>query len=160
MAFTGSPVDSVHRAAQRSSTKIDAHDWGRMMVAYYKYTHAAGAGQGEINLLLLPAGKLRIFSDLCRSITDDMGASATMDIGYRAYNDPEATTPAVVEDDNYFLDDAAVGAGARDEAWLLPAAGIGLFNTKSGLEIFASIDAGNIEDGDVIQGYVVYCRGG
>ena len=160
MAFAGSPTDSVQRAAQRSATKISAHDWGRLQYAFFDYTHSAGAGTGEINLLLIPAGRVRILTDLCRIITSDMEANAVMDVGYRAYNDPEAATPAVVEDDNYFQSASAVGAGARDEALLLPASGHPVFNTRFGLEIFASIDTGNIADGDTLSGFIAYVRGG
>ena len=160
MAFTGSPVDSVQRAAQKTGDKIQAHDFSRLQYAFFNYLHAAGAGTGEINLVTLPAGKIRILTDLCRIITDDMGASAEMQVGYRAYTDPEATTQAVVEDDNYFQEASAVGAGARDEAFLIPAIGNPIFNTRFGLEVFAQITDGNIEDGDKIQGYIVYARGG
>ena len=160
MAFTGSPVDSVQRGYQRGATKIDAHDWGRLQYAFFDYTHAAGAGVGEINLVKLPAGKIRVLTDLCRIVTSDMEAGAQMQVGYRAYADPEAATQAVVEDDNYFQEASAVGVGARDETLLIPAIGHPVFNTRFGLEIFVQITDGDIADADTITGYIVYVRGG
>ena len=159
MAFTGSPTDSVQRGYQRGATKVDPQDFGRVMVAFFEYTHSAGAGTGEVNLIKLPPGKLRIFTDLSRLICSAMAATADLSIGHRAYTDPEASTPAVVEDfDEWHLD--ADAASIVDLAWGLPAGGHPIYNTKNGLEIFASITTANIEDTDTISGYVVYCRGG
>lgn len=158
MAFTGSPTDSVQRAAQRSATKIDQHDWSRMQIAYFSYTHAAGAGIGEINLLKLPAGKIRVFTDLSRIMASAMVATADLFLGHRAYKDPD-TGLTVAEDQNAFAN--ALDAGAIiDEAWSLPAEGAPVFTTKDGFEIYADIAVANIEDTDTIKGWIVYARGG
>ena len=158
MAFTGSPVDSVQRAAQRGATKIDQHDWSRLQVVFFNYVHSAGAGTGAINLVKLPAGKIRGFPSLCRITASAMVATADLHIWHRAYTDPDAATPAVVEDDNEFADNLDAGS-AIDAAFLIPV-GAPVYNTKDGFEIYAMINTANIEDTDTIDGYFVYARGG
>lgn len=155
MAFTGSPVDSVQRAAQLSAKKNEKYDNGPMHYARFEYTHAAGAGTGEIDLVMLPAGNIKVWPSLCRIDATQMVLNATMDIGHRAYTQPDGTV--VAEDDAEFLNDAAVGAGVVGSAFLLPTAPT-VYSTNSGLEVFASIDTANIEDGDTITGWVAYTK--
>ena len=157
-AFTGTPVKSVEYTNQTASaTKVSPDVIGKLHVARFSYTHAAGAGTGEINLVELPAGKITIYSDLSRIVTSQFAASADLHLGYRAYTGSDGV--AVVEDDNAFLDNSDVAAAAVDSAWVLPAGGYTSFDTRNGLLIYAMVDTGNIEDTDTIAGWVAYTRG-
>lgn len=159
-AFTGTPTSSAQYAAQvatsstakRSAAEVTA----TLRVGYFSYTHlaAAGAGTGEVNLIRLPPGRVRIFSDLSRHVTSQFAVNADLHLGFRAYTEPDGD--AVAEDDNAFLDNADVGGGALDAAWVLPAAGSQAFITPLGLIIYAMIDTGNIETDDTIEGWVVW----
>ncbi len=162
MAFTGSPTSSVQRALQKGGGggKVEQHDFSRMMVAEFYYKHAAGQGVGEINLIKLPSGKIRIYPNLCEIITSPtFTATVDLHIGYRAYTDPEASTPAVIADDNYFADNLDP-ATVLKQSWPLPLIHP-VFNTRDGFEIFIMLDTSTgLEDDDVIEGCVVYSRGG
>jgi hypothetical protein len=160
MAFTGSPLGTTNYQmyAGTGTTKAHAADeaGGLTIARWAQYTHAAGAGTGEINLIVLPPGRILIFPDLSRIVTTQFAASADLHLGFRAYTENDGD--AVSEDDNAFLNDADAGGGALDSAWVLPAIGYQVFDTRGGLIIYAMVDAGNIEDNDTIDGWVAYTR--
>ena len=162
MAFTGSPTSSVQHALQvgGGGGKIDQHDFSRLMVAEFYYKHAAGQGVGEINLIKLPSGKIRIYPNLCEIITSPtFAATVTLGLGYRAYTDPEASTPAVVADPNHFADTLDTSTVLK-QSWPLPLVHP-VFNTRDGFVIFAEIlTSTGLDDDDIIEGCVVYSRGG
>lgn len=156
-AFAGSPLNSSLYARQVGTLKADAIEVeGALQSADFLYTHAAGAGTGEINLLQLPAGHIRVYPDLSRLVTSQTGTSSTIDIGHRAYVDWLGVTQ--VDDDNSLHDNGASGAGALDTALALPAAGFIDYNTRDGVVIYASIDSGDLEDADTIYLHLVYKR--
>lgn len=154
-AFTGTPVDSTERTAQKSSKKNEAYNEAKMNYARFSYTHAAGAGTGEINLVKLPAGEIMIYPSLSRINSSQFATNADLHLGHRAYVQKDGT--AVVEDDNEFLDNADAGGGAIGSAFLLPASPT-VYDTKEGLEVYAMVDTANIEDGDTIDGWVAYTQ--
>jgi len=160
-AFTGTPISSVQHGRQVNLPMLfaDVSDVDtRLRVSYFSYTHTAteGAGTGEVNLVRIQAGRIKVLSDLCRLVSSDMAANADLHLGFRAYTDESAGT-AVAEDDNAFADNLDAGGGALDQTWPLPAVGgITLLDSQEGITIFALIDTGNIEDTDTIEGYVVY----
>ena len=156
-AFTGTPASSVQYALQIAG-KTPSSDISHG-VAKFSYTHALGAGTGEVNLIWLPPGRITIFNTASLIRASQMVSTADLHVGFRAYTDPVAG--AVVVDDNAFLDNADVGGGAIDSAFLLPAAPAAwqVFNTEGGLIIYAMIDTANMEDGDTINGFVRFSGG-
>jgi hypothetical protein len=154
-AFTGTPTSASAYAAQISAEKAPALEvMGAMKVAFFDYTHSAGAGTGEVNLVSLPAGRIVIYSDLSRVVTSAYAATADLHLGFRAYTHQDGS--AVAEDDNAFLDNADAGGGALDQAWVLPAGGVTELNSQGGITIYALIDTGNIENTDTLSGWVCY----
>lgn len=157
-AFTGTPVKSDQYTLQTQSwSKVSVDVINKLELARFSYTHAAGAGTGEINLIELPAGRITVYPDLSRLVSSAFAANADLHLGYRAYTG--ADNVAVVEDDNAFGDNLDAGGGALDQAWTLPAVGYFRFNSRNGVLIYAMVDTGNIEDGDTIDGWVAYVRG-
>lgn len=120
------------------------------------YVHAEGADTGTIDIVQLPPGKIRVYSDLSRIVTSQFATGADLHLGYRAHTQEDGT--AVVEDDNAFLDDEDAGGAALDKAFVLPAGGVLDLDSQKGVVLFITIDTGNIEDADTIDGYVVYSR--
>lgn len=157
MAFTGSPTSSTEYAKQTGkATKNDVSVvGGKLRVASFSYTHSAGAGVGEVNLVKLPAGRKRVFADLSRIVTSQFAATADLHIGHRAYTDADSGNTAS-EDNNAFADNLDAGGGALDQALPLPAVGYKDLNSREEVTIFAEIDTANIEDTDTIDGYIVY----
>ena len=136
---------------------------GGLNIAWFTYTHAGGAGTHTIDLVTLPAGKIRVMSSLSYISMSQMVTSADAHLGHRAYTQPDGT--AVAEDDNEWVDNSDVGGAARAGAWSnqIGTAVNGAVNladteyeTQEGLKIFVTIDTANIEDTDTIDGYVVY----
>ena len=155
-AFTGTPVDGPVRAKEKDyATKVDSHLKGSVKyIDFDVYTHSAGAGTGEINLGKLPAGTIRIIPDLCRIITSQFGANADLHIGHRAYTQEDGTV--IAEDDNEWLDNADAGGGALDTVLTDGGTTANQYNSKEGIEVFAMVDTGNIEDTDTIRLIIAY----
>ena len=108
MAFTGSPVKSNEYTNQTAShTKVSVDVINKLELARFSYTHAAGAGTGEVNLIELPAGRITVYPDLSRLVTTAFAANSDIHIGYRAYVGSDGVT--VVEDDNAFVDNGDAG---------------------------------------------------
>lgn len=169
-AFTGTPTKSTEYTAQTVGRGGPVQP-GPLRKWIFKYTHAAGAGTGEVNLLMLPPGRLWTYSADSWIEATQMAASADLHLGFRAYVEPDGD--AVAEDDNFFLDNADTGGGAVSSAFVLPAvtaaAGpkIGEFNVNRstaatyvgmGLVLYAMVDTGNIEDADVVNGYLAWAQ--
>ncbi len=87
-------------------------------------------------------------------MTTQFGASAVLDIGYRAHTKADGT--AVNASAAALHNDAAVGAGAVDLALALPAAGYLELDSREGINIFATVASGDIEDTDTIEGFIAY----
>jgi hypothetical protein len=157
-AFTGSPASSSQYAQYASHEMVASKDWGAKLRCWaFSYTHASGAGTGEVNLVRMEPGKRRILCDLCRILSSQFAANADLHLGYRAYTKHDGTE--VVADDNAFLDNADAGGGVLDSAWLLPAAKYFDIDSKTNFVIYAMVDTGNIEDNDTISGWVVAMEG-
>lgn len=158
-AFSGTPAATARYTSQIAPyTKANALDIAGVMQMAFSgtYTHALGAGTGEVNLLVLPAGKIRVYPDLSRLVTTQFATSAVLDIGHRAYVGSDGVT--VVEDAADLHNDADVNGAAFDGALTLPAAGYRDFDSQDGVVIFATIASGNIEDDDTIELHVAYTR--
>lgn len=157
-AFTGTPVKAPTYTLQTNGNKASTFlvEGARKFATSGLYTHAAaaGAGTGAIDLIKLPHGKIRLFTDDSRVVTSAFAAGADLHIGYRAYTAADGS--AVVEDDNAFGDNLDAGGGALDAALDLPAVGYHDFDSKDGVVLFAMIDTGNIETGDTIELFVEY----
>lgn len=162
-AFTGSPTGSTQYNQQVGVLQGGVSFGEKLKMRRFSYTHAAGAGTGEVNLVELPVGKLTILPDLSRIVASTFVTGADLHLGHRAYTEPDGD--AVVQDDNAFADnlDAGPAGGGIDVAWPLPAIGFFEANVgqaaagvRPGFTIYAMIDTANIEDGDTINGYVVW----
>lgn len=161
-AFTGTPTGSTEYNQQVGAVGGPMLASGTLKLMPFSYTHAAGAGTGEVNLCILPAGFIRTFSVLSACATSALAANADLHLGFRAYTEPDGDV--VAEDDNFFGDnlDAATGGSL---GFTLPATpGVAVFRVRhsngtykgKGLVIYGMIDTGNIEDTDTIAGYVAY----
>lgn len=122
------------------------------------YTHSTGADTDvEVELIRLPAGRVRIYSQLSRIDASQMVATADFSLGTRAYTAEDGTD--VAEDPVRFANQLDVGGAALDQVWPLPAAiGITELNSQSGITVFCLIETANIEDTDTIRVYCAYSR--
>jgi hypothetical protein len=156
LAFTGSPTSSLQYAAQNSPLRpFGGETQGEVRLARFSYTHAAGSGTGEINLVKLPPGRLCINSVLSHIFTTAMGVNADVHLGYRAHRKEDGTP--VEQDDNAFLNDLDT-AGGIDTSFGLPVNGVLELDSQQGVTIYSMIDNGNIDNGDTITGWIMYSR--
>jgi hypothetical protein len=154
--FVGSPSSSVQYAALTSPSRPSGGETqGEVRVARFSYTHTAGNGTGEINLVKLPPGRLCIFTTLCRLVTSAMGTNADVHLGYRAHKKEDGT--AVAQDDNAFIDNLDT-AGGINTHFEVPVDSYVELESQQGITIYAMIDTGNIMTGNTIKGWVLYSR--
>ena len=138
---------------------LNAEDFeGTMHTAYRSYVHAAGDDTGLIDLLKLPAGRIKVYSMTSRLQTSQFAVGSLLTIGTREYVDESGAT--VVDDPDRFALDLAAGAGALDQFLPLPStnAGVSELDSQDGITVYASVDTANIEDGDTIDLAMVYSK--
>lgn len=141
--------------------KIPSSDWGsKLRASYAKLTFTAAgfttAALGDIALIRMPAGTVRILVDLCRIICPAGTTSSDLDIGVSAYKTNGATVALV---GNALADSLDVGGGALDQVLPLPAGGFYEVTSDEGFDIVCSFDTANSPaSGDMVVA-VVYQQG-
>lgn len=157
MAVTNQKSDQVTNFDAVPPVKAGAHDiHGRLRVAYFKHTQSgAGDATSDIEAVRLPAGKVRILGALSNIEVSWATASATMDVGWAAYEDLNGT--AVAADPNG-LDDGINVDTANTETAIgsLVEAKTKLFESKGGVSIMLTSQDVALADGDTAEGYIVY----
>jgi hypothetical protein len=127
-------------------TFVPSSDWGsklRSSHASLTFT-AAGfttAALGDISLIRMPSGPVRILVDLCRIICPVGTATSDLDIGVSAYTNAAGATVAL--NGNQLADSLDVGGGALDQTLPLPAGGFVEINSQTGFDIVCSFDTAN-----------------
>lgn len=162
MAFTGSPTGSTQYNQQTGVTAGGAYGGeaaGKLKSSIFEYTHAsaAGAGTGEINLIVLPAGNILVYPALSSwGVSVAWAASSTAQFGTRAYVNTSGTTVAA----STGALSAAVAVGAATvatTAMTVPANGQVLkLNSQNGVTVFCTVASGNITVGGTLFGYLVW----
>lgn len=138
----------------------ETNDWhGRLRQE--RFTFVQGAAAGDIGstqrLVILPAGRCRVFMHLSYLHASAFGASRTLDIGWQAYTDLDGD--AVAADPNGLraaIDVAAAGSKAMTGT-------IGLDETKQFLsrdevKIWATVAGGTIPIGATLSGAIIYVK--
>lgn len=143
-------------------------DWkGVKRIMRYTFTQggAAGDANSTAELVRLPAGNIRVLAAECNMHRSAFGSARTLDIGFRAYQTVAPSPVQVAEDEDAFLDGLAVSAAgvALWSAGTLGAAFTGLdqsadFNSRDGIDVFATVKGGTIPSGATITGYITYIQ--
>lgn len=140
-------------------TFVPSSDWGsKMRQSYAKLTFTAAgfttAALGDIALIRMPAGHVRIFTDLCRVSCPVGTATSDLDIGTGEYKDHGVT---VVLNGNRFADSLDVGGAAIDQTLPLPALnGNVSFYSDDGFDIVCSFDTANSPAAGDLEISIVY----
>lgn len=143
-------------------TYVPSSTWGsKLRASHAKLTFTAAgsttAALGDIALIRMPPGAVRILSDLCRVICPAGTATSDLDIGYSAYTGADGV--AVALDGDALSASVDVGGGAIDAAFTLPTNGILEINSLDGFDIVCSFDtADSPASGDMLV-TVVYMVG-
>jgi len=153
MTFTGDPLSSTQYAAEIAGMKEVADD-SPIRYAYGTWT-CAEAGVGEVNMFKLPAGRIRIYPELCWLVIGDT-AQATCDlhIGHRAYVNEDGTT--VSEDDNEWANNLDTGGGALDQNLDDVVTAPTLMNSQDGIIVYVMFDTANVDLASVLHLWFAY----
>ena len=146
-AFTGTPASGAAYTDQATAPRVKTTG-GKVVQIYDSelYTHALGAGTGEVNLFSLSGGVYIFFPHLSFVVTTQYAANADLHLGYRAHTAVDGTTTVV--DDNAFADNEDAGGGALSKVLTLPPVAL---SVRDEVVIYAMIDTGNIEDTDTLR---------
>jgi hypothetical protein len=137
-------------------------DWGaklRASVAKLTFT-AAGfttAAAGDITLIRMPAGRVRILTDLSWVVCPAGTATSDLDIGIGAYVGMDNV--AVVAAPIALADSLDVGGAAIDAALTLPLFGELVVESKAGFDIVCSFDTANSPATGDMYVRIVYMQG-
>jgi hypothetical protein len=136
--------------------------WGGKLQLMFFYHAQSGTGDATstVNLCKLPAGRVRLITGLSRAYVDWSTASATLDIGYRAYTglDGVAVDEALAAICSA-LDVDAVGYRSLESdvtALLTTLGGTIEFTSTDGVIICAHSPTAAIAADDTIAGYLAY----
>jgi len=159
MAVTNQKSDQITNVEASPPVLEETHTLeGGHRIAFFSHTQVgAGDANSDIELVQLPAGKLRLLTQLSLVEHNWTVATVDMNVGFAAHTDQDGS--AVVADPNGL--DAAIDvevAGTFTPGSAL-AAGTGLtqvFSTQSGVTLTAQAIAAGLNDGDTVQGYFVY----
>ena len=130
----------------KPQTFVPSSDWGsKMRMSFCKFTFTAAgfttAALGDISLIAMPPGAVRIFPDLCRLVCPAGTATSDLDIGIAAYTNAAGTAVALAG--IALADSLDVGGGALDQTLPLPTNGLLEVNSQSGFDIVCSFDTAN-----------------
>lgn len=162
MAISAPDKSSQYTDYATNNAKVAPSDWGsKLRVSYAKLTFTAAgfttASAGDISLIRMPAGKVRIYSDLCRVVCPAGTATSDLDIGWGAYKN--ALGVDVAADGDGLAASLDVGGGALDQTLPLPAGGVQEIESQAGFDIVCSFDTANSPaSGDLVVA-IVYQQG-
>lgn len=129
---------------------------GKLRVAYFDFTQdGAGDANSTVDLVKLPAGRVRVFPELSHIGFSAFGASRVLDIGYLGYEDWKGVDQDA--DPDYFATDIDVSsAGTAKLSEASGAATTKLFRSRQGVTVQATVAGGTIPDAATLTGFVVF----
>lgn len=157
MAVTTQKSDQITALTTYPIVNAEQADVGGK-VRTRRFTHTqsgAGDATSTVELVQLPAGRVRVLLDQSVIANSAFGASRVLDIGYAAYTDFSGTTVAASA--NGIKNDLDVSAAATNT--MAGAAGAEptlAFNSKTGVTLYCTVAGGTIPDGATLKGYVQF----
>lgn len=138
----------------QSALNAPAH--GKLRVLSFEHTQAVAGDAGSVTTLIkLPAGKIRVLTNLSKIEHSAFGSSRTLGVGFAAYTNEAGTD--VAADPDYFasaVNVAAAGTFVLDES-ATPALSQEL-DSKQGIVVNATVAGGTIPAGATLKGYILY----
>jgi hypothetical protein len=138
-----------------AGTLYPDQDDGVLRMDYFSFTQGAAAGDANslVNLVSIPAGRVRIIGHLSFIRFAAFGASRTLDIGTMAYSEPDGDAVVAVVDN--LLDGADVATAGTSVFTKNTSV---LVNSVAGVGIQAKVLGGTIPAGTVMTGVIAYVR--
>ncbi|UOF78782.1 hypothetical protein [Caudoviricetes sp.] len=162
MAISAPSKSSQYTDYATNNAKVAPNDWGsKLRTSFSKLTFTAAgfttAAAGDIQMVRMPAGKVRILVDQCRLICPAGTALSDLDVGVSAYTKMDGSTQALAG--AALADSLDVGAGALDQALPLPTNGLYEVESASGFDIVCSFDTANSPASGDMYLWIVYQQG-
>ena len=162
MAISAPVRSAQYNDAFINRAKVLAYDWGaKLRTSYGKLTFTAAgftsAAAGDLALIRMPSGKVRIYSDLSRVVCPIGMATSDLDIGISAYTNEVGATVSFAG--AVLADSLDVGGAAIDAAFTLPLGGFLEVASRDGFDIVASFDTANSPAAGDLVVAVVYSIG-
>jgi hypothetical protein len=158
------PSQSTQYANSKAKPIIEnfSYDWGaKLRASMCKLTFTAAGFTtdevGDISLITMPAGKIRILPTLSYLVCPQGSATSLLDLGIGPYKDKNGATVGLAG--KALGEDLAVGAGALAQAINVPAAGYLEIESQAGFDIVASFDVANSPASGELFLLIVYMQG-
>jgi hypothetical protein len=139
-----------------NQSALNAPDHGKVRVLSFEHTQAVAGDANSISTLIkLPAGRIRVLTNMSKIATSAFGSSRVLSVGFAAYEEADGTP--VTADPDYFasaVDVANATSFVLDES-TTPALSQEL-NSKNGIVINATTTGGTIPAAATIKGYILY----
>jgi hypothetical protein len=144
-------------AEASAATRYWPAEGGKLRLAHFTLpaTTVTGDDGSSVQLVKLPAGRVRVIPGLSLINVSALGASRVMDLGVRAYvaSDGVTAVAAILDD---FVNDRDV-SGATSASFAVSGAPVKRdYFSFSGLTICALVAGGTIPIGATMEGYVAY----
>jgi hypothetical protein len=158
MAVTNQKSAQV-TALDNNTGALNVSDYkGKLRFLFFSHVQSgAGDATSTVDLVKLPAGKIRLVMPLSRIYRSAFGASRVLDIGWTAYTDQNgaavAAAPAGLVND---LDVSA--AGNSNPTGVVGEHETKEFDSRDGVLLQAVVAGGTIPDGAKVSGYLVYVQ--
>jgi len=134
----------------------DSADYaGRLRVAYFAATQdGAGDATSSVEVVRLPPGRVTLLGRLSNIEHAWTTASATMDVGWDAYTEPDGT--AIAADPNGLDDGIDVDTAGETTIGSVVAAGRKQFDSNTGVSIRLTSEDEILADTNTAEGYLIY----
>jgi hypothetical protein len=160
MAVTNESSTEFTNQNATPPTIMDSIDnGGRVRFAKVTFTQGAAAGDANstIDLIELPAGKVRFLGNMSSLVFSAFGAARVLDIGWLAYTDQNGT--AVVADADGLDDGIDVSAAGRVTLGTNTAVTSGdslVFQSRGPVTLQATVLGGTIPAAATVEGVIAY----
>lgn len=161
MAVTAEKSTQVTNMEATPPVRLSTRDHhGRTRIAAFTFTQGAAAGDAgsTMDLVKLPAGKVRVLKTGSVIVFSAFGAARVLDVGYTAFTKSDGTTQAASVDT---IHDGANVAAAGSVVLGAGTNGLGTspfidFDSRDGVTIQAKVGADTIPAGATLNGYISY----
>lgn len=153
---TSNESSAQYTAQTTYNSMLQSPDHGRVKCLTFEHTQVnAGDATSVQSLIKLPAGRIRVLTNISKFRNSAFGAARTLDVGYAAYTNLAGT--AVVADPDFFSSAVDVSSAAltlMDES-TTPDLSHALDST-TGIVVNSTVSGGTIPAAATIKGYVLY----
>jgi len=133
---------------------------GRLRVAHFEFTQGSAAGDANstVDMIYLPAGRVRVMSKLSYVTCSAFGSSRVLDVGYTAHTDQAGT--AVSADADAMADGLDVSSAADLQMGLSTSSGVAamslLLNSRDRVLIQGICTGGTLPAAATLAGFITW----